>query len=51
MAELVWGDPRWLTEEEFAAEVTDPVERWFWQTFTGWQPPVDQQEGADDAAA
>lgn len=51
MPELSWGEPEWLTDEEFAAEVTDPVERWFWRTFTAWEPPVSQAEGDADAAA
>lgn len=42
---LQWGEPVWLTEEEFNAEVTDPIERWFWQVFTGWEPP---QEGKEE---
>lgn len=50
MPELTWGEPRWLTEEEFAAEVTDPMERWFWQTFTGWEPPAAESAEVPDAS-
>lgn len=43
---LHWsGEIRWLTDEEFDAEVTDPVERAFWQMFTSWRPaPRDAQQ-------
>lgn len=41
---LQWSEPVWLTDEEFDAEVTDPVERAFWQMFTSWRPaPRDAQ--------
>lgn len=47
MPELTWGEPEWLTEEEFAASMSGPVEVAFWQLFTSWRPGRDHGEVAD----